>query len=335
MTTSVGGAPGAGGRAALAWLLKLGVSAVVLAVILHLVGVGEVWREARKLPPELWLAGLLIFLAGHAAAAAKWRLLIGPGISYPEAFRAHLAGLAANLCLPSVAGGDVVRAGLVYRQAGDPVRLAAGSLADRLLDTLGLVILATVGGLLAFGSARATGPELLLVGGVLALMLPVGALLIVTGSRRLAKKPRVGKLGRLAAAFTEAVAGLVREPQRLLLCLGMSVAIQAVFVGVNIAFASAAGVAAPVSAWFFAWASAKIIAIAPISLGGLGVREASLAGLLAPFGASAPRVIAVGLIWQTLLYASGLIGLLVQAAWRPRAPGRCESTPAMQVETAP
>lgn len=62
-------------------------------------------------------------------------------------------------------------------------------------------------------------------------------------------------------------------------------AVQCLFVGINIAFAQAAHVEAPVSAWFFAWTTAKIIAIAPVSLGGLGVREASMAGLLKPFGA--------------------------------------------------
>src|SRR4051794_31524811 len=123
-----------------AWLVRVAVSAAILAVIFHFVPVAEVWREARALSLPLWLGGLAIFLAGHAAAAAKWRLLIGPGIGFAEAFRAHLAGLAANLCLPSVAGGDVVRAGLVYRKAADRSRLAIGSVADRLLDTLGLAI---------------------------------------------------------------------------------------------------------------------------------------------------------------------------------------------------
>ena len=58
--------------------------------------------------------------------------------------------------------------------------------------------------------------------------------------------------------------------------------------------------------------TAKIIAIAPVSLGGLGVREASMAGLLKPFGADPGQVIAIGLIWQSVLYASGAIGFLVQ-----------------------
>ena len=118
--------------------------------------------------------------------------------------------------------------------------------------------------------------------------------------------------------MVHAAADLAQSPGRLLLCLVISMAVQCLFVGINIAFAQAASVEAPVAAWFFAWTTAKIIAIAPISLGGLGVREASMAGLLKPFGADPGQVIAIGLIWQSVLYASGLIGFLVQLR-RPTA----------------
>ena len=110
-------------------------------------------------------------------------------------------------------------------------------------------------------------------------------------------------------------------------------AVQATFVAINIAFAVAVQVEAPVAAWFFAWATAKIVAIAPISLGGLGVREAVMASLLAPFGADPAQVIAIGLIWQTVLYASGLIGVLAQFVWNPdagRARGRSAAKAAVE-----
>jgi uncharacterized membrane protein YbhN (UPF0104 family) len=41
------------------------------------------------------------------------------------------------------------------------------------------------------------------------------------------------------------------------------------------------------------------------------VREASLAGFLAPFGASPAAVVATGLLWQSILLAGGLIGGLI------------------------
>ena len=74
---------------------------------------------------------------------------------------------------------------------------------------------------------------------------------------------------------------------------------------------------APTAAWFYAWSTAKIIAIAPISLGGLGIREAAMARLMEPFGVLPAKTVAIGLIWQTVLYASGLIGVMAQVVWKP------------------
>ena len=317
------------GRAWIGWLVRLAISAVVLTIIFRLVPIQAVWREARQLSPALWIGGLAAFLVGHAISAAKWRLLIGEGVSYPIALRAHLAGLAANLALPSVAGGDVVRAGLLYKKVRDPARLAAGSVADRLLDTLGLVLIAALGALAAFGASSAGRVDLVLVGGALAVGIAASVLVILLANRLLATQRFQGRIGRLVRSVAAAIAGLAREPRRLATCLILSLVVQTLFICINISFAEAAQIKVPPAAWFFAWASAKIIAIVPVSLGGLGVREGSTAILLKPFGAAPEQVIAIGLVWQTLLYASGLIGLIVQAVWRPSEP-----TPASAVAGA-
>jgi len=304
-------------RVLLPWLLRAGVSAVVLAFLFSIVSIEQVWSDARRLPPLLWLFALSLFLLGHCAAAAKWRLLIGPGISFAHAFRAHLAGLAANLCLPGLAGGDVVRAGLVYGEAADKPRLVVGSIADRLLDIFGLLVLAVAGALLSLPQ-RDSVPTVLvwvLIASAVGLCAVFPASLVLDRALRNARAQ--GRVARIAARAASAIALLVRHPRRLILCLAISMAVQATFVGINIALASAVQLEAPVGAWFFAWSTAKIIAIAPVSLGGLGVREAAMSRLLAPFGADPAQVIAIGLIWQTILYASGLIGVLAQLAWRP------------------
>ncbi len=294
------------------WIMRACVSAAMLALIFHFVPLGTVWSAARAFSPGLWLAALGLFLAGHAAAAFKWRMLIGEGVPYREAFRAHLAGLAANLALPGVAGGDVVRAGLVFGQARDKGRLAMGSVADRLLDTLGLAMIALAGAAYAWGPKFYEGAELRWALAGLASLVAAGFVLAPYLDRAMAQRQSPGKIARALTAMIHAAADLARSPGRLLACLALSMAVQCLFVGINIAFAHAARVDAPVAAWFFAWTTAKIIAIAPVSLGGLGVREASMAGLLKPFGADPGQVIAIGLIWQSVLYASGAIGFLVQ-----------------------
>jgi uncharacterized membrane protein YbhN (UPF0104 family) len=259
-----------GRRRIRAWIIRLCVSALLLAVIFTLVPFADVWAAARQISPLLWIGALGLFLAGHAAAAAK-------------------------------------------------ARLAVGSVADRLIDTLGLVLIACAAGWIAWrprlDSDIWMGWPLL---GLLAVV-AAGLAGAVVFDRFVSRREPSGKLMRLATKVIHSAAELVRSPGRLLLCLAISMAVQCLFVGINIAFAEATHIEAPVAAWFFAWTTAKIIAIAPISLGGLGLREASMAALLVPFGADPAQVVAIGLVWQSVLYVSGLIGFLVQLQ-RPAPP---------------
>ncbi|MCH4152607.1 MAG: flippase-like domain-containing protein [Sphingobium sp.] len=308
----------------LIWGVRIAVSAIVLGIIFHVVPFAQVWAAAKRLTPQLWLAGFALFLLGHAMTAAKWWMLIGHDVPFSRAFRAHLAGLGANLALPGVAGGDVVRAALVMGDTQHKGRLAVGSVADRLIDTASLGLVALMGAWFAFNTDGDTA----------GLTLAALAIAIVGGVYLLrALTPRIeiwahalshgGKIAVILSKMIRIIAELSRQPGLLLGCFALSIVVQCLFVLINIAFALAIGVMIPAAAWFYAWAGAKIIAIAPISLGGLGVREASMAALLKPFGADYGAVIAVGLIWQTVLYASGILGILIQSGFAavPRKAG--------------
>jgi uncharacterized membrane protein YbhN (UPF0104 family) len=67
----------------------------------------------------------------------------------------------------------------------------------------------------------------------------------------------------------------------------------------------------PLWAWFFAWPLAKIVSMLPVSLGGLGVREAALVSLLVPFGADAASVVAAGLAFEAVIIGGGLLSGLI------------------------
>jgi len=298
----------------LGWLLRLGVSAVVLVVIFRLVPPAQIVAAARQLSPATWLLSLALFLFGHLVAAFKWRLLVGDEIPVGAALRAHLAGLSANIALPGVAGGDVVRAALVAPLVRSRAQLAVGSLMDRVIDTVGLLCIALAGSWLVLAD-RSSGVRIFLLVAILAAVIGgVAGLFAARPLERWVLRTLPNrKIGTVAARLLGALGEFAARPWRLLSCLLLSLAVQCLFVTINIWLADDIGLHLPAASWFAAWSLAKIIAIAPISFGGLGVREASMAALLQPFGAPPQQVVAVGLVWQTILYASGFIGFLVQA----------------------
>jgi uncharacterized membrane protein YbhN (UPF0104 family) len=295
------------------WAARLTVSALVLAGIFSLFPLRDVLAAIGSIDTRLWLTSLAIFVVGHVVSAAKWGLVADSGAGFPAVLRAHFGGLVANLCLPGVAGGDVVRAALLYKRVSDTPRLALGSVVDRLIDTLGLLLVALVGLSLALGGSVSDGSVLVWTGSSVAVFV-VATITLARFHPLLVRLLPEGRLRRLGEKVSAALGAQLRQPLRLCLCLALSIAVQIAFIGVNIDLARAAGIDVPVAAWFFAWPLSKIIATVPVSLAGIGVREASLAALLAPFGAEPAMVVAVGLVWQTILIAGGLIGALLLLA---------------------
>lgn len=297
------------GKAVRKWALRACGSALALALIFHFLPREAILEGFRRLTPGVFFGVLAAFLACHVAAAFKWWMLMGRALPFGQALRAHFAGLAANLALPGAAGGDAVRAGLAHVSLRDGPRVAAAAVGDRLIDMVGLACLSLLGLVFLSGrgnAALAWGLAAVVVGGA------VVALFVFPAVARglWAHFPGLPARG-LALRLAEAFGTLGRQPGLLLFALVLSAAIQAVLIWLSIRLAAQVGVHIPAAAWFFGWPIAKIIATLPLSLGGLGVRESSLAALLVPFGASAPEVVASGLAWQAILYLAGLLGALI------------------------
>lgn len=294
------------------WLIRATGSVLVLGLLFWFLPFAAIVDGFSRVPLGLMPWVIALFMLGHVVAAGKWWLLLERGLPFPLALQAHFAGLAANLGLPGAAGGDAVRATLGYAALRDGPRLAAGSVADRMIDTIGLALLSVIGLLLVRGQAGSGGAAVQAT--VLVLLIGIAAMfvfpqLIVRLWTAFPKLPARGLAIRLAEAF----GALGKRPLLLLTALLLSMAVQLLFIWLAVQLARAVGIDLPFAAWVFAWPLAKIIAVLPISLGGLGVREASLAALLVPFGADAAQVVASGLVWQAVLYVSGAIGATVLA----------------------
>lgn len=301
------------GKALRKWAIRAAGSAAALALIFWFLPKEAILQGFTRLSWTLFLSVLAAFLLCHVATATKWWLLMDRAIPFVTALRAHFAGLAANLCLPGAAGGDAVRAGLAHVSLRDGPKVAAAAVGDRMIDLVGLACLTLSGLVLLGGRGGSRGLAFGLSG--LVFGLAIAGLFLFPAVARMVWGRRPGLPARgLALRVADAFAALGKKPGLLLFTLALSAAIQSVLIWLSVKLAEPVGVHVPLAAWFFAWPMAKIIATLPISLGGLGVRESSLAALLLPFGAGAPEVVASGLAWQGILYLAGALGAAVLVA---------------------
>jgi hypothetical protein len=253
----------------------------------------------------LVLAG---YLASHFVASLKWRLMVnlaGSGLSVPQAVRCYFAGLFSVLFLPSIVGGDIVRATLALRMGRSKAAVLFGSLLDRILDFLVLALLTIAGALLVPGRLSATSRRVFFLAGGGAAILATAVLLaaFLLPARRFSFRIR-----RQLVRLREAQRAISAQSHLVLAAYLLAICVQGAFILLTMVLANAAGLRLPLQVWIFAWPMAKFSALVPLTQGGIGVREATLAGLLLPFGAPPAMTVAVGLAWEGITIAGALLG---------------------------
>ncbi|MEX2529310.1 MAG: lysylphosphatidylglycerol synthase transmembrane domain-containing protein [Gemmatimonadota bacterium] len=322
--------PGRNGKLLAARLL---VSAAILGLLFLILPWEEIAEAARRMTLSLYAAALLGFVAAHALGGTKWRIMMtasGGGARLPirDTVGCYGAGLFSNLFLPTVVGGDVVRAGLAARAMGRrPEAVIFGSVADRLIDFASLALLLAGGAFIAGAEiAGWAGPA----GGIFGVVaLGAGLLFVSLVLRRpLDRWPR--RLRRRIGRSLVALRHLGRRPGTALIALGLSLVMQSMFIVISAWLGHAVGAHAPLWAWFLVWPLAKFAGMLPVTLGGLGVRDAALASLLVPFGVPLAVGLVASLAWNAVLIGGALLGGLL---WWRLKPGRRADTSSNSVHS--
>ncbi len=291
------------------FVLRLLGSAALLGALLLLLPKEQLFQALRKAPLGVWVVGPPIYLCLHLIGVAKWRLMVnaaGGGLAARDAVRCYYYGLFGNTFLPSVIGGDAVRVVAAFRSARSRTGVAVGSVAERVLDLTALAAVAGAGALLLPRALDERTKRVFLLVAALGVTLVAAAVLAVW---MVGKTPE--RVQRLWTQVRAALGQTARQPGKMALALMLGISLQTLLVMLNAWLGAMCGVDIPIALWLFAWPTAKISALLPVSLGGLGVREAALAALLAPLGVSPALAVAAGIAFQAIILSGGLTGGLL------------------------
>jgi uncharacterized membrane protein YbhN (UPF0104 family) len=262
------------------------------------------------------LAAVLLYLCAQVVSGLRWRLLAraqgfdGSGLRY---IAYTFIGTFFNLALPTSVGGDVVRVWYLSGSAGAGPstgrRLAAlvSVLAERVNGVAVLVLLACVSAV----CCPVPLPEWILwtVAGVGAAttfgLLAAPALwALFAGSPRLASHPKLAHLRRLA----EAGWSYCGQPRVLVVATLQSVVVQVFGAVTGYLVGESLGLPVPPLYYGLIMPLVALLTLVPISLNGMGLREAGFVVLLAPLGIEAAEAVTFALLLFAVGAAVGLIG---------------------------
>ena len=294
------------------------VTAAVFILLFRNVSFSSVLELLRGARPGLLLLGVVITVSFPFLSAWRWKAImdgLGWELSAREAVSLIMACWPLATFTPSK-GSDLAKA--YFLRGRIPVSIVLGSvLAERLLDVLTLLAFCLIGALRFGWHTLAIASGVLLAVGILGTV----ALLTV-------RLPIPNRLRPKVERMLGALKLLLRRPSLLLWVLVLTVANWLASVLQTWIFYSALRESVPLVSVLAALPAAIFVGLLPITLMGMGTRDAALIRLLAVY-AAAPVSLGVGLLYSLCGYwLPGLFGLpFLRLALRRRTDGSAGDSP--------
>ena len=244
------------------------------------------------------------------AKSFRWRYLVLPysSLGVLEAFKFYLEAFALGVVTPGRLGEFFKVYQLCAGKKMTVGRSFETVLSDRFFDMFFLVWLGVAGALYWSGFAVFAGNAFVSIGVTLVL----GLLCLLAGVALLKRLPmpkRFPKLTSMAEKVVDAAAVMLSV--RGLRAWGVSFCAYAVYFYSNMLILNACGVDVDYFTTAFLFSVVGLVLLLPISIAGLGTREATMVFLLSPYGFDSSQVVAATLcqfaIYFLLLGAVGMV----------------------------
>lgn len=312
------GAGDLGGR--LRRWLKPAVTLALYGLVFYWTDAGTVLGRLRGAALGPVAAGIALYVAGQALSAYRWRILLRPvslTTSYGRLLGFYFVGMFFNLFLPTIVGGDAVKALLLSRDTGEPARATMSVFMERNTGLCALLLLALAAAMVAPGVVVGRITLRTLVWLLATAYAVANAVLLSPAAYRLVDRavsatpiararPRAATLYAALVPYRQAVPALVAA-------LGLSLVFQALVVAVVFLNAAALSLTVPLSAVAVFVPLVSLAGMVPVSVNGLGVREALYILLFGKLGVPADLAVSLALLYLAVTLVASLPGGLVYA----------------------
>jgi uncharacterized protein (TIRG00374 family) len=315
----------AGAVSPIRWLKPL-VSLVLYAAIFYVTDVSAIGARLAAARVDLVAACVLLYAVGQVLSAWRWRLLLQPvGLEVPlrRMVGFYFIGMFFNLFLPTIVGGDVVKAVLLSRETRAPARATVSVFMERDVGLLALLAVASIAAWwapdVAIGGLSLHALTLLLSAGFVAVNLALFRPDVYALTDRLIARTALARMRGRAASLYESMTPYRTAYGVLAAALVLSLAFQAVVIAVVFFAARALSSEFPLSAVAVFVPLISLAGMIPVSLNGLGVREALYILLFGRIGVSSETAVSVALLYLAVTFLASLPGGVVYALYGPPA----------------
>ena len=286
-------------KGVLSTLLKLVVSALLLALIVKKAGPGNVISQMRSMNGWLFFFSACISVVMAWLVALRWRILLDNRYPTRTLFSLQMIGNFFNTILPSSMGGDAVKVYYLYRDA-IPAGVSFGSVfLDRYAGLIARLSLGLVSSAIAFNELKTIGMQW---------AIPILFFVIASGSLVMLRF-RIGKRFGVVTDFYDYVRSRLERKGMMLKTFLLSLVIQVLLILMIAIVARGIGWHLSFTELFVFVPIITTVMIIPVSISGFGVREGAFVAIFGLTGVPPSVSVSISFLWYLSTAAASLYGL--------------------------
>jgi len=298
----------------LAIFFRVGISIAMLIFLFTHIDSKSLLEIIKHADKPLLFLGFFIAFFSYLFCLFRWKMLLkAVGIDLPlkRVIISFAGGIFFSLFLPSTIGGDFMRTLDLSAHTGRPKDVIATVLLDRLSGYVGLVLLSLVALLIGwkFIQSKIILFSVAIITGILA------AILLMLFNNFLYSRinihlhsPNAGRIRKLIKNLHEEIYIFRNRKKVIVNNLIMSLLVQIVSPLISFVIALSLGIKINIIYFFIFLPIIGAITLLPISIGGLGLRDAATIFFFAKAGVSKDLAFAMSLISFFFLLVYGAIG---------------------------
>lgn len=297
--------------------LRISISVALLIFLFNRVDKKSLFEIIQHADKSILFWAFFVFFFNYLFCLVRWIMLLNAVDIHLPLSRVIISfsgGIFFNLFLPSAIGGDLMRSIDLAAHTKKPREIVATVILDRISGFVGLVIL--IFSSLAIGWDLVQDRTVLLSVFIIMLLLSIILLILFNNSiysaiNKLLTNPNAGRIRKAIKSLHEEMHVFRHKKAEVVKNLFVSVLIQANTPLTFYLIALSIGLKIKIVYFFIFLPIVGAITMLPISLGGLGLRDAATIYFFAKAGVSRDSAFAMSLLNFSFILVYGAIGGLI------------------------
>jgi len=291
------------------YLIKFGISAGLLFLIIRSVNLEEALASLSKVPLGILAIALCLQLASTGIASFRWFIIMrrmGSVENFLFFLKSYFKGTFFNQGLPTSIGGDGIRILDCSRATGSVRDGFFGVFIDRFAGLAGLLIL-NICALALGGDILPPRIRYLLFTVLILLLFALIVLLYLRRFQLFTRTRWLGIIGQLSERYFQ----VYSTPLSISMQIGLSILIHLCAMTAFYLLGIGVDLNYPLTVYLVLVPPVILLTLLPISLAGWGIREGAMVGFFLFVGADKAKVLSFSILYGILVLVHSLPGLYV------------------------